>query len=49
MQICIRTTQKQKLKTTNTNVETTVQNLHATQTISRTQNQRVNNKMFSAT
>ena len=37
------------MKTTNKHVETTVQNLHATQAISRTPNQRVNRKMFSAT
>ena len=37
------------MKTTNKHVETNVQNLHAAQAISRTPNQHVNRKMFSAT
>ena len=49
MQICLRTSKKQKLKTTKTHVETTVQNLHVAQAISRTPNQRVNKTMFSDT
>ena len=48
MQVCIRKQQK-NMKTTNNHVETHVQNLHAAQAISRTPNQNVNRKMFSAT
>ena len=43
MQICIIKTNKKK------EVETNVHNLHAAQSISRTPNQSVNRKMFSAT
>ena len=42
-------TKKNKKKQNKQNVETNVQNLHAAQAISRTPNQRVNRKMFSAT
>ena len=48
MQVCIRTKQ-QKTENIKKHVETHVQNLHAAQAISRTPNQRVNRKMFSAT
>ena len=49
MQICIRTKTKTKTENNKQHVETTVQHLHAAQTISITPNQRVNNNMFSAT
>ena len=49
MQICIIKNKKNKKKQNNNNVETNVQNLHAAQATSRTPNQSVNRKMFSAT